>query len=356
MAQALRGRPFGCVIAALLAVAAVVLGWVACAAQVWRHFAFSRLRDVPPAKRAETAKELADSGERGLRVLEAVAFAPDLAVLDSETLAVRQVALDALWDHEPRAEPSHKGPGAPSDERLARYVAQARGLARGDALQKLKVRRPSSVLFEAALETVLTDTDSEGSASACFYLVRCLGAVDRAAAARRSLRAAARLSSHAWTRTCAIRGLGDVPDPEDAATLREALGDPVEEVRTAAALVLADPHRDPAGVPVLVAALRRNPSVPYWDDRSALAAKALGALRDRRAVAALVCALESGRRGTLDMSAAVALEGITGSLEQRRGGRTWSAWLSEHRGELPPQLAPSPDETEPESPPLRSWR
>jgi hypothetical protein len=314
------------------------------------RFEVWKLRNTETSHAKEAAEALAGRGEPGRKILEAVAFVPDLAPMSSHTLAVRQAALDALWTLDRDGVWSGKKPILP-------YLVEARGLLRDDAMQALRRRENGPVdeaLVDAAIETMLTDPDFEGSTQACLFLSY--------VADRRSLpalRRAALESPHEGARYYAICiGLasgdgggtgaekqGRMVDPENVPVIRRALGDRSEIVRVAAADTLASDYQDASGLGVLVANLGAKGAKV---DGRTLAEHGLRAIGDKRVVAALVRALESapGPDGEeLRGECAKALTRLTGAtrgdiLMDTLPDGWWSRWLEGHGSELPPQLDP----------------
>ena len=230
-----------------------------------------RLRRTEPAAAPEAVKALLARGERGRRVVEAVAFVPDLAPTDTATLAVRQAALDALWKTET---------SSCSNERLARYLVEARGLERGNALLMLPARMRCTEVRAAALETAPTDPDEAGGSATCGLL---FGIAPGDPEARTAISRAALSNPRSATRLLAASWLAETKDPGRVPVLRQLLADPVEEVRTTGACALARFYGDPAGVPILVAGMREAAN----NTQAVNAAHALTVIRDKRAMLAL---------------------------------------------------------------------
>ncbi|HZV03347.1 MAG TPA: hypothetical protein VFF73_41970 [Planctomycetota bacterium] len=334
--MSLRGRrrffvvtAFG-VLAVIVAVAVVVVAtrWseLRLRYEVWRFMHTS-------AEAGEAAKALWDRGEPGRRVLRAVAFQAELAPMDTRTLALRQAALGFLYSSEMNDDLARDEP------ELIRYVLFARGLERDNALQALRRHsgKPGQALLDAAIETMLTDPNKEGSMQACLYLSY-LG--DRRALP--ALRRAAIESPHRSTRyyACCIGLCGDdtngrVPhsmvDPANVPPLRRALADPEFSVRIAAGWTLSREYADPSGL----AALVEGATHPNSND--ALIREGVAAIRDRRYVAALVRASETATgpsAGAVRQGADEALGEITGT----DFSHNWRGWLESHRSELPEQV------------------
>jgi hypothetical protein len=328
-----RRRRIGCVATALVAVTALASFAFLDRRELRLRIAVTRLRLVGGDTLEAAAKSVAARGEAGVALLEAVAFSPDLAPVDPETQAARQAALDALWEHE--ATPVGL-------ERLARYLAEARGLDRLGAVATLRSMRDHGrgELATAAGLVTLTDTNTAASVGACEFLDELS---DRHS--REVLRRIAIESPCPETRAKAVGCLFAASLPGDEQVLRRALADPVEDVRIVAANALARNYRDAAGLTVLVAALKRT----GWP-RSA-GALGLAALDDRHVVLALARALDGPGVEAIASDLASGLERITG--HRLEDGRSWSAWLAEHASELPPQLDPAKVEVAPVLAPSR---
>jgi hypothetical protein len=333
--MSLRGRRRFFVVTAFAVLAVLVAVALVVVAARWSEL---RLRyEVWKLLRTDAAKDaveaLAARGEPGLRILQAVAFQAELAPMDSRTRAARQAALDLLYSREDRDALSRDEPG------LVRYLLLARDLERDGALQALRRHsgKPGQALLDAAIETMLTDPNSEGSMQACLYLSY-LG--DRRALP--ALRRAAVESPHRSTRyyACCIGLCGDdtngrVPhsmvDPANVPPLRRALADPEFSVRIAAGWTLSREYADPSGL----AALVEGATHPRSND--ALIREGIAAIRDRRYVAALVRAIETATgpsAGAVRQGADEALGEITGT----NFSHNWRGWLERHSSELPEQV------------------
>jgi hypothetical protein len=150
-----------------LALVTAIAGWqlrdeLAVHALLWRF-----LHSQGDA-RDRAAGELVALGRRGRFELEALAFSSEIAQPASRDFELRQQALDAIWFVE-------SAPGQPpvSDERLIRYLVDARGLSRSAAIDALVERagtRASPPILGAALSTLFVETDRRAVA-ACLYIV-----------------------------------------------------------------------------------------------------------------------------------------------------------------------------------------
>jgi hypothetical protein len=313
-------RRVGCLLAALAAAGAVV--GVAAANRdelIFRHDLWSLLT-ADPGKWRETAAALFDRDASGQRAVEAVAFDPDAA-----PLALRQAALDVLIEREPRN--AGQGPGDPeltlSPRRLVRYLRDAQGLARTQALDSFPRDATNGDLIDAAMDAV-NDPDESVSTRAWAFVMR--ADVARTLPARRR---AAFTCPHPRVRLQAVQLLAGAVD--EHVLLRRILADPDEDVRLEAARWLSEKFHDAAGLPVLAAA--REPRSP--GDARDPALRALVLLDDRSSVAALVAAIRVFP--ALDVLYAM-LERLTG---KEPGSITdWQAWFEAHDGELTAGFAP----------------
>jgi hypothetical protein len=309
------------------------------------HYELWRLRRTEPREIRKALEALAARGDWGMSVVEAVAFVSEPAPSSSETRALRQAALDVVWRHDSEREVPL------SEERCARYLVEARGLKRDDAMQAVRhldrVAR-SDVLREAAIETMLTDPDREGSMQACLHL-----SYNQDRRALPALRRAALASPHENTRYYATciglsankeekeEGPGSrMWDPENVPTIRRvSTTDPEPMNRVVAAMVLAMDYGDATGLGILLASPGWK-GARSWEHLSLIGVRAI---RDKRCVAALIRATEtSGNEAaqSVGRAANIALEKITGT--ELAPGETWKAWFESHRTELPSQVDPEP--------------
>jgi hypothetical protein len=303
----------------------------------WRVW---RLTSAEPAQRKAAARELASLGEPGFVVLEAVAF--DTAAVDTGSLALRQAALDLVWEHEP-APPGAELSGfevadvprrRPEEARLIRYLREARGLWRPGLEHALLDPKlpPTDALVSAAIETMLADPSADAAESCFAFLLQRND--PRALQAFRHGVVSCRASQ---VRLECCRVLGAAPDPvENPPVLRQALDDPDERVRVAAASDLAVSYNEAVGLRVLVQACRKtapNDVDLVLEDATA----GLAALADPRTFGLLVWLHDSATFA--QRRRAVAEDALEKLVADEHGGPyVWGPWFEAHRSEFPPQL------------------
>ncbi len=262
---------------ALVTLPLVVLGGYRPILAAYHH---ARLRSDDPAVRLAAIEALTDLGPAGVAVLEAVAFDPGIATRsDQPRTEVRELALDALWKLEP------DGPDRVDPARLRRYLFEARGLRRGfvgaaisdrpreDAERKGDPITSTAIWEDVRRAAMIEPYDDVAASLAGGLAARASKQVDPSVLP--ALRRLALEAPDPWTRAHAIdQGLRLLREPESFATLRAALADPDETVRTVAARTLLEDFDDAIGLPILIAALRppgKNPA-DDWRRRAALEA------------------------------------------------------------------------------------
>ncbi len=318
--------------AGLLAViVAVVLGVATRWTELKVRWHVRALASSDPDDRRAAFDALDALGDPGRRAIAELVFQEAIARPGDPFFEARQEGFDMAWAGESQLEPSR--------ERLVRYLRLARGLERTDALWTLK----NGVLFpdeeiRAALHEIAVSEPNEGAAKFCCRVL----VVDHRS--RDIIRRLASQSLHRATRVEAISlGLSVRPEPADVPALEALVADASEDVRVAAAAVLAEHHGDAEAVTVLVDALRS--SQPPEDAVVFAAAASLGRLGERRAVRALARAHDRLRARTgqsLIPELDEPLRVLTGTAAPAPDGlpETWGRWCDDRGSELGPQLDP----------------
>ena len=290
-------------------------------------------------KRDAALADLASLGEPGVRALESVVFDRETADPEKPRGALRKAAFGTVWALVGGLSEVCDIPEI-DDERLARYVAETRGLDGVERHQVFKLlrwrgkkgRRLSPTLTKAATDVMMMGADASNSLDACRFLVDCGPSESLPALQRAALTAREDL-----VRGEAVNGLAKFPDPGNVLVLRKALSDRYEYARIFAAIELLEQHGDRSGLAVLVSCLHGE-GLSRLQPRLVPLLEGLG---DRRLVECLVRAHDGT---TFYMSeerreqCRHALSTITGATLGE--GETWSGWWDAHRSAFPPQLDP----------------
>ena len=295
------------------------------------------LKDESPGVREKAARELGEIKDlRAVEPLSAALNDSDEIVRDQAVGALEKIgepAVEALIValRNPRSDVrmnAAKALGEIKDERaiepLGALLNDKDSIVRGYASEILgKIGESAPEKLTGKLIEDLKDEDPSKRAGAA----EALGGIKDARAVEPLI--IALKDQDQRVRTNAVSTLGKMKDARAVGALIAVLNDPVDEVQIYATLALAK-IGDPALEPLIVALKDRNTNVRYR------AAKALGAMKDFRAVGPLIGAMKNNW-GLPSQEAGRALLNITGEHFGNRS-EEWQKWWDQVKEKYPEKV------------------